>query len=103
MQNLPKHHDEGPQEVRGPMQLHWLHRLQAGLEHTEQSGNTSIDDWWSLNRSRILKIKKFSDPVSSEISNLCEISDLLLFFSYFASQNKEIKSGNYFFYVCCEN
>jgi len=34
--------------------------------------------------------------VSSEISDICEISDLLLFFSYFASQNKEIKSGNYF-------
>jgi len=33
-------------------------------------------------------------PVSSEISDLCEISDLLLFLSYFASQNKEIKSGN---------
>jgi len=29
-------------------------------------------------------------PVSSEIS------DLLLFLSYFASQNKEIKFGNYF-------
>jgi len=28
-------------------------------------------------------------PVSSEISDLCEISDLLLFFTYFASQNKE--------------
>ena len=27
-------------------------------------------------------------PVSSEISDLCEISDLLLFFSYFASQNE---------------
>jgi len=35
--------------------------------------------------------------VSSEISDLCEISDLLLFFSYFASENKEIKSGNSFF------
>jgi len=34
-------------------------------------------------------------PVSSDIS------DLLLFFSYFASQNKETKSGNYFFDVCC--
>jgi len=42
-------------------------------------------------------------PVSSEISDLCEISDLLLFFSYFASQNKEIKSGNYFSDVCCVN
>jgi len=28
--------------------------------------------------------------VSSEISELCEISNLSLFFSYFASQNKEI-------------
>ena len=41
-------------------------------------------------------------PVSSKISDLCEISDLLLFFSYFASQNKEIKSGNYFFNTCAE-
>ena len=41
--------------------------------------------------------------VSSENSDLCEISDLLLFFSYFASQNKEIKSGNHFFDVCCVN
>jgi len=42
-------------------------------------------------------------PVSSEISDLCEISDLVLFFIYFASQNKEIKSGNCFFDVCCAN
>jgi len=42
-------------------------------------------------------------PVSNEISDLCEIFDLVLFFSYFASQNQEIKSGNYFFYVCCVN
>jgi len=41
--------------------------------------------------------------MSSEISDLCEISDLLLFLSYFASQNKEIKPGNYFFDVCCVN
>jgi len=41
--------------------------------------------------------------VSSEISDLYEIYDLLLFFSYFASQNKEIKSGNYFYDVCCVN
>jgi len=45
----------------------------------------------------------FIYPVSSEISDLCEISDLLLFFSYFASQNREIKPGNYFFDVCCVN
>ena len=36
-------------------------------------------------------------PVSSEIS------DLLLFFSYFASQNKEINFGNCFFDVCGVN
>ena len=42
-------------------------------------------------------------PESSEISDLCEISDMLLFFSYFDSQNKELKSGNYFFDVCCVN
>jgi len=40
-------------------------------------------------------------PVSSEISDLCEISDLLFFVSYFASQSKGIKFGNYFFDVCC--
>ena len=30
MNNLPKHHGAGPSEVRGPMQLHRLHRLNAG-------------------------------------------------------------------------
>jgi len=30
-----------------------------------------------------------------------EISDLLLFVSYFASQNKGTKFGDYFFDVCC--
>jgi len=39
-------------------------------------------------------------PVSTEISDLCEISDLLLFLSYFASQHKKITSGNYLFDVC---
>jgi len=39
------------------------------------------------------------DLLSSEISDICEISDLFLFFSYFASQNKEIKSANCFFDV----
>jgi len=34
-------------------------------------------------------------PVSNEISDLCEIFDLLLFFSYFTSLYKKIKSGNY--------
>jgi len=56
-----------------------------------------------------------SDPLSSEIYDTCEISDLLIFLSYFPSQNKEIvaqhhqrgcdkiKSGNYFCDVCCVN
>jgi len=43
-------------------------------------------------------------PISSEISDLCKISDLLLFLvNYFASQNKRIKFGDYFFHVCCAN
>jgi len=42
-------------------------------------------------------------PVSSEISDLCEISHLFLFVSYFSSQSEEIKFGNYFFDVCCGN
>jgi len=41
------------------------------------------------------------NPVLSEISHLCEISDLLLFLSYFTAQNKKIKFDNYFFDVCC--
>jgi len=41
--------------------------------------------------------------VSSEFSDLCEISDLLFFVSYFASQSKGIKFGEYFFDVCCVN
>ena len=44
-----------------------------------------------------------SDPVSSEICDLCGISDLLLFLSYFASQTKRIKFDNNFFDVCCVN
>jgi len=42
-------------------------------------------------------------PVSSEISDLYEISDLLVFVCYFASQNKKIKFDHYFFDVCCVN
>jgi len=54
---------------------------------------------WSQEFSHILTLA----PVSNEISDLCEISDLLLFFSYFASQSKGIKLGDYFFYLCCAN
>jgi len=36
-------------------------------------------------------------------SDLYEISDPILLFSYWASQNKGIKFGNRFFEVCCAN
>jgi len=39
---------------------------------------------------------KLNRPMSSEISDLCEISDLLLFVCYFASQSEGIKFGDYF-------
>ena len=39
--------------------------------------------------------------MSKEISDLCEISDLILLVSYFASQNKGIKFGNDGFDMCC--
>jgi len=42
-------------------------------------------------------------PVSNEISDLCEISDPILLFSYFSSQNKGIQFGNYIFEACCFN
>jgi len=71
---------------------------------------TSIKTGFRSDKDIIFKNVVGSDsenPLSiisaSEISDLCEISDLLLFFSYFASQNKEIKSGNYFSEVCCVN
>jgi len=35
--------------------------------------------------------------------SFCEISDLLLFVSYFASQSKGIKFGDHFFDVYCVN
>ena len=40
-------------------------------------------------------------PVWREISDLCEISDLLLFVSYFPSQRKGIKFVDCVFDVCC--
>ena len=51
----------------------------------------------ATNQQSVLGDMNVIVPVSSEISDLCEISDLLLFYSYFASQNKEITSGNSFF------
>jgi len=41
--------------------------------------------------------------VSNGITDLCEISDLLFFVSYFASQSKGMKFGDYFFDMCCVN
>ena len=41
--------------------------------------------------------------MSSEISDLCEIYDLLLYVSHFASHGKGIKFGNNIFDVCCVN
>jgi len=38
-------------------------------------------------------------PVSSEVSDLCKISGLLLLISYFASESKGIKFGNYSWYL----
>ena len=42
-------------------------------------------------------------PMSSVISDICEILDLLLFCSYFASQSKGKKFWICFFDVCYEN
>jgi len=41
--------------------------------------------------------------MSSEICNLYEISDLVLFVGYFASQSKGTKFGCYIFDVFCVN
>jgi len=72
---------------------------EAGVPESTPKGVYDFCRSRSRTRSRIFEWKP--DPVSSEISDLCEISDLLLFFSYFDSQSKEIKSGNYFFDACC--
>ena len=67
-----------------------------------KQSNLLLKNWLRLHSGPDLSLKK-STPVSSEISDVCEISDLLLFFSDFASQNKEITSGNSFFDVCFVN
>jgi len=43
------------------------------------------------------------ETVLSEISDFYEISDLLLFVTYSASQSKGRKFSVYFFDVCCAN
>jgi len=66
----------------------------ASASHADVGvGKLNAGTW----RCSVLCFFKMSVPVWNEIS------DLLLFFSYFASQNKEIKSSNYFFDVCCVN
>jgi len=50
----------------------------------------------SLSACLLLKVKRYF-PVSSEIS------DLLFFIRYFASQNKGIQFGDYCFEVFCAN
>jgi len=48
-------------------------------------------------------ILDFLDLVSSEISDLCEICQLLFFVSCSASQSKGIKFGDCFFDAHCVN
>jgi len=46
MNNLSKHHSAGPAEVRGPMQLHWLHRLEASpayLHYSNQIDESKLE------------------------------------------------------------
>jgi len=75
-----------------------LHFFNFGIATAEVAGVTISD-------SDSAPVPKFlnPDPLSSEISDLCEIPDLLLFVNYFASQNKKIKFGNYLFDVCFVN
>jgi len=54
-------------------------------------------------REGVIRGKPTSYPVSSEISNPCEISDLLFLVSYFDSQSKGIRFGDCFYDVCCVN
>ena len=46
---------------------------------------------------------RFTQRPAGFIPMSSEISDLLLFVSYFASQSKGIRFGDYFFDVCCVN
>ena len=68
--------------------------LSTGMD----TGPKDINQRWD--RIRIIEVDSgriqrfFPDPVSSEISDLCQIYDVLLFLSYFASQTKKIKPGN---------
>ena len=52
-------------------------------------------------RAKTLKIGPASGV--KQIADLCEVSDLLLFVTYFAYQSKGIKCGDCFIGVCCAN
>jgi len=57
---------------------------------------------WAVTASRHLLAGISVDPFYLRAVS-SEIFDLLLFVSYFASQSKGIKFGNYYFDVCCVN
>jgi len=44
---------------------------------------------------------ELSATLSGEVSDLCKVSNLIFFVSYFASQSKKIKFADHFFDVCC--
>ena len=50
-----------------------------------------------------LKLCSFQKTCQAKFLTSGEISDLLLFVCYFASQNEKIKFGNYVFDECCVN
>jgi len=77
------------------------HRVQVVFFTIFDSGSGSRSEKKTQNPAGVDSGKP--DPVSSEFSDICEISDLILFFNCFSSQNKEIRSGNHFFDVCCVN
>jgi len=70
----------------------------SGYNHRSNRNSPMISQKkWPHRFLLLLKLKSDSGPWSSEIS------DLLLFLSYFTSENKEIKYGDCFFGVCCVN
>ena len=71
--------------IVGSMRRVWALRHKAGAQYSAVE----------CTRARVAP-----DPVSSDFPDLCEISDLLLFVSHFASQSKGIKFGDNF-HVCC--
>ena len=78
----------------------WWERLSA----TNRARNR--DDHWRWPESLFETQTPFllqNFWIRREISDVCEISDLLLFVGYFVSQSKQIKFDDGFFDVCCVN